>query len=184
MRKTALITAAVATALTGASLFTSCSKSSSSSPKTLYDTLGGTTMVDDPSNSGTKIEAGRLAVRSVVDSAIFEIAADPELQPYFTTLLGEVRSNNLTGFTALSKNLTDFICVATGAKNFTYSGKSMSAAHDPAQNSRMAMKADSADFNRFIADVGAGATKCNVPANIQGRLVTIMYSIEGQVVQR
>jgi hypothetical protein len=184
MKKAALITSAIALAITGASLMSSCSKSDSSTTKTLYDTLGGTTMVADPSNSGTQIEAGRLAVRSVIDSTIFVIAGDPQLQPYFTTLLAEVTNSNLTGFSELSKNLTDFVCSATGAKDFTYSGKSMTAAHDPAQNNRMAMKADSTDFDRFVLDVTKGATECNVPANIQSRLGTILYSVEGQVVQR
>jgi hypothetical protein len=184
MKKAALVTATIALAITGASLMSSCSKSDSSSPKTLYDTLGGTAMVADPSNSGTQIEAGRLAIRSVVDSAIFVVAGDAKLQPYFTILLAEVGSNNLTGFTALSKNFTDFVCVATGSKNFTYGGKSMTAAHDPAQNSRMAMKADSTDFALFVTDVAAGAAKCNVPTAIINRLGTILYSVEWSVVQK
>jgi len=184
MKKAALVTTAIALAITGVSLISSCSKSSSSSTKTLYDTLGGTTMVADPSNSGTQIEAGRLAVRSVIDSTIFVIAGDPQLQPYFTTLLGEVTNGNLSGFTELSKNLTDFVCAATGSKNFHYTGLSMTDAHNPATNSRMAQKANSADFDQFVLDVTKGATKCNVPANIQARLGTILYSIEGQVVQR
>ena len=44
----------------------SCHKSSSSTPQTLYDSLGGTTMVADPANSGTQIEKGYLGIPSAV----------------------------------------------------------------------------------------------------------------------
>ena len=53
-----------------------------------------------------------------MDSAIFVIAADSKSNTYFQTLLTEVGNSNFTGFTTLSKNLTDFFCVATGARNF------------------------------------------------------------------
>ena len=42
---------------------------------TLYQRVGGTTMVDDPANPGTQIEQGRLTLRSVVDSSIFNSAS-------------------------------------------------------------------------------------------------------------
>src|SRR6187402_2436556 len=83
----------------------SCSKDSSPAKQTLYDSLGGTVKVNDPANAGQMIEKGRLGLRSVVDSAIFVIAADNKLNGFFTTLLAEVGNNDLTGFTALSKNL-------------------------------------------------------------------------------
>src|SRR3954453_4302873 len=91
----------------------------------LYDSLGGTTMVQDPADASKMIEKGRLGIRSVVDSTIFVIAADTTINSYFTVLLSEVGAGNLTGFQRLSNNLTDFFCVATGAQNFTYSGFSM-----------------------------------------------------------
>ena len=102
-------------AILGAAVFstTSCKKSSNT-PLTLYDSLGGTKMVADPSTSGAKIESGRLAIRSVIDSTIFVIAGDTAINGHFTTLLAEVGAGNLTGFEALSKNLTDFVAVATG----------------------------------------------------------------------
>src|SRR3954462_11073034 len=76
---------------------------------TLYERVGGTTMVADPRNSGTMIEKGRLTLRSVVDSAIYVIAGDPTMTPYSGVLLAEVGANNTTGFAALSKNFTDFL---------------------------------------------------------------------------
>ena len=165
-------------------LSTSSCKKSSSSSMTLYDSLGGTTMVADPSTSGATIEKGRLAIRSVIDSTIFVIAGDTAINGHFTTLLAEVTAGNLTGFEALSKNLTDFVAVATGAKDYTYGGKNMVAAHDPAQNSRMNGKADNSDFNAFEADLVAGANKNAVPSYLTARLGAIVETLRTQVVQQ
>ncbi len=151
---------------------------------TLYDSLGGTTMVADPRMPGTMIEQGRLGIRSVVDSTIFVIAADPQINGYFQPLLAEVTVGNTSGLTALSKTLTDFLCVGTGAKNFTYGGKNMVAAHDPAQNPRMNGKADNAAMDRFIADVVIGAQKNALPSFLITRVGAVLNSLRSQVVQR
>lgn len=45
----------------------SCKKKSTTTAMTLYDSLGGVTMVSDPSNPGMMIEKGRLGIRSVVE---------------------------------------------------------------------------------------------------------------------
>ena len=162
-----------------------CKKKTDDTPTmTLYDSLGGTTMVADPSNSGQMIEKGRLGIRSVVDSTIFVIAADTALNKFFPVLLAEVTSNNLSGFNALSKNLTDFFCVATGAKNFTYGGKSMVAAHDPAQNSRMNGKSSAADFDRFVADLVVGAKKVGLSDQLIGRVGAVVNTTKTDVVQK
>ena len=151
---------------------------------TLYDSLGGTTLVTDPANPNSKIEQGRLGIRSVVDSTVFVIAADPKLNGFFKVLLAEVTAGNTSGFAALSKSLTDFFCVATGAKNFTYGGKSMTAAHDPAQNSRMNGKSSSADFDQFINDLVIGANKNKLPANLINSVGALVNTLRSQVVQR
>lgn len=182
----ALLTAAVIVFAMAATFVSSCKKSDSGSTttKTLYDSLGGTTMVADPYNSGQMVEAGRLGIRKVVDSTIFVIAADTAINGYFTVLLAEVTGGNTTGFTALSKNLTDFFCVATGAKNFSYAGKSMTAAHDPSQNSRMNGKANNAGFDAFVTDLVAGAHKVGLSDVQIGRIGTIVGTLRTQVVQR
>jgi hypothetical protein len=166
----------------------SCSSKSSSTvtpvKATLYDTLGGSTLVADPANSGKMIEKGRLAIRSVIDSTIFVIAGDSKINGHFTVLLGEVGKGNLTGFTELSDNLTTFVAVGTGAKDYTYTGLSMSAAHNPATNPRMNGKATSADFDAFVSDVVTGATQNGVPTNIIGSLGKIIVSLKAQVVQQ
>lgn len=159
---------------------------------TLYDSLGGTAMVKDPNNPSQMIEKGRLGIRSVVDSTIFVIAADNSINGYFTVLLSEVKMGNLTGFEELSKNLTDFFCVATGSKDYMYTGLSMMAAHNPAKNPqdtvvanpRISMKVDAADFTEFINDLGMGAKKNALPDYLIARVAAVASSVQGQVVQR
>ncbi len=174
-------------------VISSCDKNNDSNPTTLtlYDSLGGTAMVQDPTASaGTMIEAGRLGIRSVVDSAIFVIAADDSINHYFDVLLAEVTAGDLSGFQELSKNLTDFFCVATGAKDFTYTGLSMKAAHNPdaaepnGNKDRIHEKVDAADFGEFINDLGVAAGKNNLPDYLTTRVAQVASSVEGDVVQR
>ncbi len=155
----------------------------------LYDQVGGTTLVSDPRNAGSMVEKGRLTLNNVVDSSIFVIAGDPQMASYFPVLLAEVTANNTTGFSALSKNFTDFLCTATGAKNsaYAYTGKNMKAAHDPASNNRMAKKADAADFDKFVGDIGTGlakngVTSANNKALVEA-LVALLYTTKADVVQ-
>ena len=163
----------------------SCDKNNNNpTTLTLYDSLGGTTKVADPANPGQTIEAGRLGIRSVVDSAIFVIAADDSINHYFNVLLSEVAMNDLSGFQELSKNLTDFFCVATGAKDFTYTGLSMTDAHNPATNPRISEKVDAADFGEFINDLGIAAGKNGLPDYLTARVAAVAETVEGQVVQR
>ena len=164
----------------------SCSKKNSSSistKPTLYDSLGGTAMVSDPANPGTMIEQGRLGIRSVLDSTIFVIAGDTAINGFFQVLLAEVTAGNTSGYTALSNNLTDFVCVATGAKDFTYGGKSMTDAHNPATNSRISGKVAADDFAEFINDVVIGAKKNNLPGNLITSVGALLETLEGVVVQ-
>ncbi len=168
----------------GIAMTQSCKKSDTSPvTATLYDTLGGTKMVSDPNSPGNMIEQGRLGIRSVVDSTIFVIAGDTAINGHFTVLLSEVTSGNLSGFQALSKNLTDFFCVATGAQNYTYGGKSMTAAHDPAQNSRMNGKADASDFDAFVNDLVKGAQKNGLSNQQIGSVGALVGTLKSQVVQ-
>ncbi len=187
--KTAIVSAFFGFALI-TMVMTSCKKNdnkTTTTPPTLYDSLGGTTMVQDPTAaSGTMIEKGRLLIRNIIDSTIFVIAGDTAINGHFTVLLSEVGSGNLSGFQALSKNLTDFVAVGTGAKDYTYGGKSMVAAHDPAQNPRMNGKADNGDFNAFEVDLFAGANKAGVPSTTPALISVgkIVESLRSQVVQQ
>jgi hypothetical protein len=165
-------------------LSTSCSKKSSSSPQTLYDSLGGTAMVNDPANSGSQIEKGYLGIRTVVDSAIFIIAGDTAINSYFEVLIGEVTTGNTSGYQKLSANLSNFVAVATGAKDYTYTGLSMTTAHNPATNTRINGVVMSDDFNEFVKDVAASATKNGVPANLITSLGNLLYTVESQVINQ
>ncbi|MGZ3750853.1 MAG: hypothetical protein ACXVB0_10055 [Mucilaginibacter sp.] len=166
----------------------SCSKKTTNSPTptgtTLYDSLGGTTLVADPTHSGAMIEKGRLGVRSVIDSTIFVIAADTRINSHFTVLLSEVTKGDLSGFTDLSENLTTFVSGATGAKDYIYIGLSMTDAHNPATNSRMNGKASNADFDAFVDDLVKGANKNKLPANLINSVGKIVESLRTQVVQK
>jgi hypothetical protein len=165
-------------------LSSSCSKKSSTSTPTLYDSLGGTAMVSDPANSGSQIEKGYLGIRTVVDSAIFIIAGDTAINGYFKVLIGEVTSGNTSGYQKLSVNLSNFVAVATGAKDYTYSGLSMQSAHNPTTNSRINGVVMSDDFDEFVKDVAASATKNGVPANLITSLGNLLYSVESQVINQ
>jgi len=164
--------------------FASCKDDDPVTTPTLYDELGGTAMVSDPNNAGTQIEKGRLGIRSVVDSTIFIIAGDSRLTKFFPVLLSEVGAGNLSGFAVLSKNLTDFISIGAGAKNYTYNGKNMKDAHDPAKNSRMALKAANVDMDAFIDDVVKGAKKVGVPDAQIAKVGVVLESLRADIVQQ
>jgi hypothetical protein len=186
------LTALSVVALVVASLaFQSCKKNNSSTPTTpakatLYDSLGGTAMVNDPLKSGIKIEAGRLLLRNVLDSTIFVIAADPKLNSHFSVLLNEVKAGNLSGLQDFSETLTDFVAIATGAKSYTYMGMDMVTAHDPAKNNRMNGKASNADFTQFETDLYLGAQKNGLQANnpALGSVAKIVESLRSAIVQK
>ena len=180
---------------------TSCKKKKTDATTTpaptpsLYTRVGGSAMVSDPTSSGTTIQQGRLTLRSVTDSSIYVIAGDTQLTKYFPTLLAEVGANNTTGFTALSKNFTDFLCVATGSADYSYTGKSMTDAHNHATNSRMgdgthtnSQKANSADFDKFVGDIGTGLAKNGVTSSnnaaLVNDLVALLNTTKTSIVQR
>ncbi len=191
-------------AIIGMIYFPSCSKKNNgnSTPLAstpLYDTLGwfiqggtgmvtgsGTVMINDPSNAGTKIQAGRLAIRTVVNQALGVVAADPKMSVYFPTLLAEVGAGNTTGYNHLLNTFTDFVQQAVSGQQI-YMGLSMKAAHSFSTNSRFGsashMTADSLDFNNFITDIVTAATTLKVPNSVIGQLGVILYSVEGDVVQ-
>ena len=150
---------------------------------TLYDTLGSTTLVADPAYPGAMIEKGRLAIRGVIDSTIFVIAADSRINKHFMVLLSEVGMKNFSGYTSLSENLTTFVANAAGAKDYIYIGLNMSDAHNPAVNNRINGKVTAADFSAFISDVVTGATKNKVPTSLIGSVGKLLGTLQGQVVQ-
>lgn len=175
-------------------IYSSCSKEETKTvtpaTTTLYTRVGGTTLVSDPNNPGQMIEKGRQTLRNVVDSSILVIAADPQMAKYFPVLFTEIGVGNTTGFVALSKSFTDFLCSATGSTNssYAYKGLSMKAAHDPAQNKRMGEKANKADFDKFVGDIGTGLAQNGVTSannkQLVDDLVALLYTTEADIVQK
>lgn len=165
----------------------------------LYDTLGwfiqggmgkvegnGTKMIADPDHSGTKIQAGRLAIRTVVNTALPIIAADPQLSVYFPTLIAELGAGNTTGYADLLENFTSFVQQGVSGQKI-YSGKTMLAAHNFKTYKRFGdaahPTADSADFDQFVGDIVMAANSLKVPTSVINQLGKILYSTEGDVVQ-
>ncbi|MXO07325.1 hypothetical protein [Flavobacterium sp. HBTb2-11-1] len=176
---------------------TSCSNDDDKTPAekpTIYERLGGSVMVSDPDNSGQMIEKGRLSFRKVVNSTIGLIVADIQsnasgnLQAHFAPLLAETGSTQATNIAKLSDNLTDFFSFNTGGKNAvnTYSGLSMSAAHDPARNPRMGTKSSNADYTKFEGYVGAAANANGVASNTElyTDIVAVLESLRTPIVQK
>ena len=165
----------------------------------LYDTLGwfiqggtgavagnGTKMVNDPDNAGQTIQAGRLAIRTVVNKALMVIAADTSIHIYFPTLLGELSANNTTGYSHLLETFTDFVQQAVSGQQI-YQGLSMKVAHNHATYARFGSTAhptsSSADFDKFVGDVATAAQSLNVPNSVIAQLGTLLNSVKGDVVQ-
>ena len=179
----------------GGSLFTSCSKDdSTAATPSIYQRLGGTTMVADPDNAGQMIEQGRLSYRKVVNTTIGLIVADVQsnasgnLGAHFAPLLGEVGAGNSTNLAELVDNLTDFFSYNTGGTNAVnvYSGMDMATAHNPALNSRMGVKATNANYDKFEGYVGAAAVQNGVAANTQlyADVVAVLESLRAPIVQQ
>ncbi|OYU81405.1 MAG: hypothetical protein CFE23_04785 [Flavobacterium sp. BFFFF1] len=175
--------------------FVSCNNDDDNEPVTpsIYERLGGTTMVADPDNAGQMIEQGRLSYRKVVNSTVGLIVADVQsnasgnLSAHFAPLLAEVGAGNTTNLAFLVDNLTDFFSFNTGGTNAvnTYNGLSMAAAHNPAMNSRMGVKSTNADYTKFEGYVGAAAQANGVAANTQlyTDVVAVLESLRPTIVQ-
>jgi hypothetical protein len=159
----------------------------------IYTRLGGTAMVADPDNSGQMIEQGRLSFRKVVNSTIGLIVADVQsnasgnLQAHFAPVLRETGNTQATNIAKLSDNLTDFFSFNTGGTNSvnTYSGLNMVAAHDPATNSRMGKKSNTAEYTKFVGYIGAAANANGVASNTElfTDIVVVLESLRAPIVQ-
>jgi hypothetical protein len=167
-------------------LIPSCHKSNGSGGgQTFYDSLGGTVLVTDPANYGQTVEQGYLTIRTIVDTALLIIQADTLINSYFTIMVNEdTLHTSATEYDKLSLNITNFLAVAAGAKDYTYTGLSMLAAHDTASNAYILTPVDSAAFNEFAYDVGQSALVYYGLSNqLVSQLGTLLYRYEGQVVQ-
>lgn len=137
----------------------------------LYTRLGGSGLVADPDNEGALIEAGYIPLRAVVTETVLVIATNEggkyeDLLPYFSVLLAEVGANDLSGFTALVSDFSDFLAANIGAQNIEYTGLNMADAHNPDVNSRMTGLITEADYDLFVGAVVEAAINLNVPESV------------------
>lgn len=160
----------------------------------IYERLGGTTMVTDPDNEKMMIEKGRLSYRKVVNATIGLIVADVvadakgNLSAHFAPLLAETGDTQATNIAKLSDNLTDFFSYNTGGTNEVnkYSGLNMVATHDPAVNKRMGTKINDAEYTKFEGYVGAAANANGVAADTElyTDIVAVLESLRKPIVQK
>src|SRR5690242_16444042 len=136
-------------------------------------------MIADPDNSRQQVQAGRLAIRTVVHKSLGVIAGDTMLAKYFPVLLAEVGAGNTTGFAKLLGTFTDFVQQAVSGQK-VYKGLSMVAAHNFASNPRFGSAqhptSDSSDFNQFVGDIAHAAQSLNVPNSVIGQLGALLYT--------
>jgi hypothetical protein len=166
-------------------LVPSCHKSNGSAAgHTFYDSLGGTVLVTDPGNYGQTVEQGYLTIRTIVDSALLIIQADSLINSYFTIMVNEDTTHtSATEYDKLSLNISNFLAAAAGAKDYTYTGLSMLAAHNPDSNAAIPAPVSSAAFNEFAYDLGQSALDYGLSNQLISQLGTLLYRYEGQVVQ-
>jgi hypothetical protein len=187
LKKTAL---AVTIFLGGAFLIVvtvipSCHKSNGSAVgHTFYDSLGGTVVVTDPANFGQTVEQGYLAIRTIVDTALLIIQADSIINSYFSIMVNEDTLHSApTEYDKLSLNITNFLAVAAGAKDYSYTGPSLPAAHNPGSNPDIPAPVDSVAFNEFAYDLGSSARQYGLSDQLISQLGDLLYRYQGQVVQ-
>lgn len=186
-----------ALAIAGLSLF-SCSKSDepavTPAKASIYERLGGSTMVQDPDAAvGVMIEKGRLSYRTVVNKTISLIVADivannsGNLSAHFAPVLAETGANQTASIAKLSDSLTDFFSFNTGGTNAvnTYSGLNMVAAHNPATYARMGAKSNNTNYTRFVGFVGTAANQSGVASNTElyTDIVAVLESLRASIVQ-
>jgi hypothetical protein len=171
-------------------LIPSCHKSSGSGgSQTFYDSIGGTVLVTDPANFGQTVEQGYLTIRTIVDTALVIIQTDTLINGYFTFMVNEDTLHEApTEYDKLSLNITNFLAVAAGAKDYSYTGLDMFAAHNHDSSAFILTPVDSLAFNEFAYDLAQSATNLPPPYRLSSQLISqlghLLYRYEGQIVQR
>ncbi|HTR29272.1 MAG TPA: hypothetical protein VMH27_08375 [Puia sp.] len=168
-----------------ATMIPSCHKANNpGSGRTFYDSLGGTTPVADPANFGQTVEQGYLAIRTIVDTALLIIQADTTINSYFSIMVNEDTLHETpTEYDKLSLNITNFLAVAAGAQDYSYSGPDLFAAHNPDSNANIPAPVDSAAFNEFAHDLALSARQHGLSYQLISQLGKILYRYESEVVQ-
>jgi hypothetical protein len=167
------------------SIIPSCHKSGGNAGgRTFYDSLGGTVSVSDPANFGRTVEQGYLTIRTIVDTALMIIQTDTTINGYFSIMVNEDTLHAApTEYDKLSLNFTNFLAVAAGAKDYSYTGPDLFAAHNPDSNVNIPRRVDSAAFNEFAYDLARSATQYGLSNQLISQFGILLYRYEGQVVQ-
>jgi len=152
--------------------------------QTFYDSLGGAVLVPDPANFGQSVEKGYLTIRTIVDSALFLIQVDPVINGYFSIMVAEDTAHTTpTEYDKLSLGITNFLAVAAGSKDYSYTGPTLLDAHNPSTNPNVPGPIDSGAFNEFAFDLGRAAAQSGLSNQLISQLGDLLYRYEGQVVQ-
>ena len=117
--------------------------------KSLYDRLGGQPAID-----------------AVVKDFAGRALADARINKKFAK----------SDANRLIKNLTDFVCVATGGP-CKYKGEDMKKAHKN-------MAVTQGEFNALVEDLVATLDKFNVPAKEKGELLAKLGPLGGDIVEK
>ena len=120
-----------------------------SQEKSLYERLGG-----------------QPAVEAVVKDFAGNVLADARVNKKFAK----------SDANRLIKNLTDFVCHATGGP-CAYTGQSMKAAHKH-------MGTTTGEFNALVADLVKTLDKFNVPAKEKGELLAALGPLQSDIVEK
>lgn len=156
MKKKLLLLAFIA----GVVSFTSCKKddeepaamTTPTPTPTLYSRLGG---VD--------------AITAVTDQFLANVVADPVINGAFAATVADPYRTQLLRF-----NLIDQICAASGGP-CQYKGKSMLEAHQ-------GMNITQEEFNALVGDLVAALDQFNVPEQEKSELLTILGSLQPDIV--
>ena len=126
--------------------------------KSLYERLGG-----------------EAAITAVVDDFVPRAAANPAVN---FTRQGQPRTWEATpeNVAKLKKHLVQFVSIATSAKDVTYEGRDMVAAHE-------GMKITDAEFDALAGDLSASCDALGVPAKEKAELLAVAGSTRGSIVQ-
>lgn len=142
-------------------------------------------LITDPAIYGQSVEQGYLTIRTIVDTALLIIQADTLINGYFSIMVNEDTTHtSATEYDKLSLNITNFLAVAAGAKDYSYTGPDMFAAHNHDSNSNIPAPVDTAAFNEFAHDLGQSALDYGLSDQLVSQLGTLLYRYQGQVVQQ
>jgi len=117
--------------------------------------------------------------KSLYDRLGGQPAIDAVVKDFGGRALADARINKKfakTDANRLIKNLTDFVCVATGGP-CKYTGEDMKKAHKN-------MAVTQGEFNALVEDLTATLNKFKVPAKEQGELLAKLGPLGGDIVEK